>query len=205
MAEEILSPEARLLEEVQSLGVEDILALCYAFQHRPERPRLYLDILRKRGGERAQFACCLLCFDLARQGDPIFQKEFAYLADTVRALSTNLVLVSALVGSDPYLRFLWELCQAQLELADPRFAVEPAAEATPVEAIEVELLSDDDFSPDFGISIDERAIHQEFEEAVEAFLGSEIDMPIYDPEAGFRLRHDRDVERIERFLRALDS
>src|SRR5690606_10654000 len=104
---------------------------------------LYLDILRRRGGERAQFACCLLCFDLARQGDATSQREFVYLADTMRQLAQNTELVDALTLHDPYLTYVWELCQAQLEEMDPRFAggaPEPVAEAPAVG--ELDLLSD---------------------------------------------------------------
>ena len=205
MAEDLLAPEERLREEVATLGVDDLLALCYAFQHKPERLRLYLDVLRKRGGERAQFACCLICYDLARQGDATFQKEFAYLADTVRSLAKNQELVSTLVANDKYLTFLWEMCEAQLEEADPRFAVEPTAEPGAADAIKVDLLSDADFEADFGIQVDQQTLVRQFDEAVEAFLGGEVGMPIYDPEAGFRLRHDADVQRVEKFLQQLDS
>ncbi|MBI5508412.1 MAG: hypothetical protein HY903_06650 [Deltaproteobacteria bacterium] len=205
MTDELTTAESSLREEAAALGVDDILALCYAFQHKPERLRLYLDVLRKKGGERAQFASCLICFDLARQGDPVFQKEFAYLADTMRVLGDKRELVLALVASDRYLNFLWEMCQAQLDEADPRFAVEPAVETIPADDLIVDLLSDADFGDEFGISVDHGALLTQFDEAIEAFLGGEVGMPIYDPEAGFRLRHDRDVVRIERFLQALQS
>jgi hypothetical protein len=204
MAEEILAPEERLRQEVATVGVDDILALCYAFQHKPERLRLYVDVLRRRGGERAQFACCLICYDLARQGDATFQREFAYLADTMRTLAQNHELTATLTGTDQYLTFLWELCEAQLDEADPRFAVEPAAEVA-VEPIAVDLLSDADFSEDFGIKVDHQALLAEFDEAVERFLGGEVGMPMYDPDAGFRMHHDADVQRIEKFLQSLDS
>ncbi len=205
MSEELATAEERLRDEIQSLAVDDILALCYAFQHKAERLRLYLDVLRKRGGERAQFASSLICYDLARQGDPTFQKEFAYLADTMRGLENRDDLVSALVGNDPYLTFLWEMCQGQLDEADPRFSVEPAVEALGIDAIAaVDLISDADFD-DFGISTDQSALLAKFDQAVEDFLGGEVGLPIYDPEAGFRLKNDKDVQRLERFLRALDS
>jgi len=205
MTDESLSPEEQLRQEVATVTVDDILALCYAFQHKPERLWLYLDVLRKRGGERAQFACCLICFDLARQGDTVFQKEFAYLADTMRTLAEKTELVSTLVSSDQYLSFLWELCEAQLAESDPRFAVEPVPEPAASEAIAVDLLSDADFGDDFGISVDESDLRLQFDEAIERFLGAEPGMPIYDPNAGFRLRDGDDVQRIEKFLQALDS
>src|SRR5262245_12260970 len=98
-----LTAEEQLRREVAGLPVGDILALCYAFQKKPERLRLYLDVLRGKGGERAQFASCLICFDLARQGDHIMQREFTILGDTMRGLAQNHELVLALVGDDQYL------------------------------------------------------------------------------------------------------
>ncbi len=199
-------PEEQLRREVSVLPVEDILALCYTFQHRRERLRLYLDVLRRSGGERAQFASCLICFDLARQGDDIFQQEFVFLADSMRALAQKKDLVQNLVGGDPYLSFLWDLCQAQLSDLDPRFA---PAELTPeeVEVANVELLSDEDFADllDFEIPLEDSTLRIHLDQAVEEFLGGEMGMPIYDPDAGFRLGTSEDVERIERFLQQLDS
>ncbi len=206
--------QERLLEEVAGLGVEEILAVCYAFHNQKvdqvlQRLRLYLDVLRRRGGERAQFASCLICFDLARQGDPTAQREFAYLADTIRFLAQRGGLVEALLGGDPYLLYIWELCQEQLAEADPRFATAGAPEHadTAAELATLDLLSDADFDDagDFDIAVDDGALWLRFDEAVEAFLGGEVGIPTYDPEAGFRLHHNRDVERIERFLMELDS
>jgi hypothetical protein len=206
LADERTQAEAQLRDEVSALGVAEILALCYAFQHKVERLFLYLDVLRRRGGERAQFAACLICFDLARQGDEGFQKEFAFLADTMIELGRKADLVHALVGDDPYLSFLWELCQAHLAEMDPRFEAEQmSAEAT--EFATVDLLSDDDFdeTPDFAIAVEDASLWQRFDQAVEDFLGGEVGVPVYDPDAGFRVSNSRDVGRVEQFLRELDS
>lgn len=195
--------EEELRKEISTLAVEEILALCYAFQQKRERLRLYADVLRKKGGERAQFACCLICFDLARQGEISFQQEWILLADTMRQLAHKQDLVNNLVGGDPYLSFLWELCETQLEEMDPRFAGTPSPETTqPLAALD--LLSDADFD-EFGISVDEGALWLRFDESVEAFLGGEIGRALYDQDAGFRLHSQRDVERIETFLQELDS
>lgn len=192
-----------LLHELAGLAVDDILALCYAFQAKPERLRLYLDALRKRGGERAQFASCLICFDLARQNEPTAQREFAFLADTMRGLAKNDTLVSSLVGGDDYLTFVWELCQAHLAEMDPR--VEPEAVDASVEVVgDLDLISDEDFA-DLEIDLDTAAMVRQFDEAVEEFLGGRIGVPIYDPNAGFRVVSNRDVQRVEKFLLALDS
>lgn len=203
-----LDPSQLLQAEAAGLAVDDILALCYSFGQKggahEARLRLYLDVLRKRGGERAQFASCLLCYDLARQGDASAQREFVYLADTIRGLAQKVELVDALIASDPYLVYVWELCQAQLEDMDPRF-VEPE-QADQIAAIN--LLTDDDFDQEpggFSIEVDDTALWMRFDRAVEDFLGGQLGVPVYDMDAGFRVKNNRDVERIEHFLLELDS
>jgi hypothetical protein len=200
------SAEEQLRKEVAALAVDEILALCYSFQHKLARLRLYLDVLRKRGGERAQFASCLICFDLARQGEESFQKEFTFLADTMRTLGQNESMTSNLVGEDPYLSFLWELCQAQLEDMDPRF--EGGDLTREIEVASVDLLSDEDFGDELGdltVALDDQKLWMRFDQAVEDFLGGEVGVPIYDPEAGFRVKSSRDVERVEAFALELES
>ncbi len=195
--------ETRLREEVATLAVDDILALCYTLQHRPARLRLYLDVLRTRGGERAQFAAALICFDLARQGDSVAQREFILLAASVRVLAAKQELIAALVGGDAYLSFLWELCAAQLSDLEHEPASSFAPDLTqPV--VSLDLLSDADLG-DFELVVDERELEDHLAEAVERFLGGELGMPVYDPQAGFRMSGRRDVDRIESFLQELDS
>ncbi|MBI3180304.1 MAG: hypothetical protein HYZ27_11625 [Deltaproteobacteria bacterium] len=71
----------------------------------------------------------------------------------------------------------------------------------------VELLSDEDFADllDFEIAVEDTTLRIHLDQAVEEFLGGEVGMPVYDPEAGFRLTTSADVERVERFLQQLDS
>ena len=198
--------EAQLLSEVAGLAVEEILALCYAFKASTARLRLYSNALRRRGGERAQFASCLICFDLARQGDETAQLEFRFLSDTMRSLATDNALVHSLVGNDDYLVFVWELCQGQLQEMDPRFdaSTEPLTLEKDTPVASVNLLSDDDFD-DFVISVDDARMWRRFDEAVEVFLGGTVGVPVYDPTSGFRLHNGRDVSRVEKFLQELDS
>ncbi|MEL6339682.1 MAG: hypothetical protein AAFQ65_07220 [Myxococcota bacterium] len=210
-------PSAReqLVAEVMGLGVDDILALCYSFQNTADRLRLYIDVLRRRGGQRAQFASCLICFDLARQGHQGFQTEFVLLADTMRGLAENSALIEPLIGDDPYLGFIWELCQARLQEMDPRINAEMLFDqATPSigepaigsELASFDLLSDDDFDDaEFDISLENSQLWREFDEAVELFLGGTVGVPVYDPDSGFRLHNSRDIERVERFIKTLDS
>lgn len=205
-----MSAEEQLLSEIAGLGVDDMLALCYGFQGKPERLRLYTNALRRRGGQRAQFASCLICFDLARQGDESFQREFVVLADTMGELGSNESMVAELVGDDPYLGFVWELCQAQLEDMDPRLDGEALVESglgdssASASVASFDLLSDDDFD-DFEINVENAEMWRQFDEAVEAFLGGTVGVPIYDQHAGFRLKNSKDVNRVEQFIQVLDS
>ena len=208
---EPLSAREQLIREVQGLAVEEILALCYSFGHSAERLSLYLDVLRKRGGQRAQFASCLICFDLARQGDTSAGREFSILADTVRTLAQQSDMVQGLLGEDPYLSFVWELLENYLEELDPRFAADSISIDVTEEVEEVasfDLLSDEDFDDEImelDFRVDEPQMLAEFNEAVSRFLGSIPGVPMYDPEAGFRLRNRHDTDRTERFLKELSS
>jgi hypothetical protein len=203
--EQLADAEVTLRREVEGLGVDELLALCYAFAHKRERLRLYLDVLRKRGGVRAQFACCLICFDLARQGDDAAQREFLYLVDTIGTLAEDKELVDQLVGGDQYLSFIWELLQSQLADADQRLGAEQTSLAPDTgEVASLDLLSDEDLGG-FDIPVDEPGLMLELNEAVERFLGGIPGVPAYDPESGFRLKHRSDTERVEEFLRELDS
>ncbi|MBC7793567.1 MAG: hypothetical protein H7Z43_07650 [Clostridia bacterium] len=197
--------EQQLLDEVAGLPVEEILALCYSFKAKPQRLRLYSNALRRRGGERAQFASCLICFDLARQGDEVAQIEFNFLADTMRALADKDNLAISLVAGDDYLEFVWDLCRNQLDDMDPRFGAEVPPPSPPEQEIAViDLITDNDFD-DFVISVEDTAMWRRFDEAVEVFLGGTVGVPIYDPTSGFRLENHRDVSRVEKFLQELDS
>jgi hypothetical protein len=211
--------EEQLRQDLAGLADDDILALCYAFKSKTARLRLYLDVMRRRGGQRAQFASCLICFDLARQGDASFQREFLFLADTVRQLAQDKKLVETLIGTDDYLRFIWELCQASLDqmnasraefggevpVADETLATQAFAPDDHQEDLgSIELLDDADFD-DFGIATDDATLWRRFDDAVEAFLGGVVGMPVYDVDAGFRVKNNRDIERIERFLHELES
>jgi hypothetical protein len=210
--------EQQLRHEVAGLADDEILALCYAFVgRRRERLRLYLDVLRRRGGERAQFAACLVCYDLARQGDVGMQTEFVVLSSTMAALAQKPQLAQALVGDDPYLRFVWELCQAALQSMGQGSAQVAPAEAEAQAQAELEalpqaqepvpvlqLLNDADFA-DLELGVDTAQLWRQYDEAVEAFLGGVPGLPAYDAQAGFRYGTPRAPERVQVFLQALMS
>ncbi|RYF29896.1 MAG: hypothetical protein EOO38_32940, partial [Cytophagaceae bacterium] len=180
-----MDSEQQLRREVAGLADDDILALCYTFVGRSDRLRLYLDVLRGRGGERAQFAACLICYDLARQGDAGLQQEFVLLAQTMVNLGQKPAFVASLIGDDPYLKFIWELCQAALEATtQPTAGVAPAAvdvlpqlaDSLP-EMPTLALLHDSDFD-DFDLGADSRTLWRRFDEAVEKFLGGVPGVPV---------------------------
>ncbi|MBN1962276.1 MAG: hypothetical protein JW841_15175 [Deltaproteobacteria bacterium] len=204
-----ISAEEQLRREISGLAVDDILALCYALQQRKQhlnRLRLYLDILRQRSGERAQFASSLICFDLARQGDISAQRDFTFLTDTLRITAKNTELVNQLTQGDPYLSYIWDLCRTQLDELDERFSdsIDDNAENEPVRTLS--LLSDVDFTEELpDLDIDDATMRQRFERALETFLGGVPGYPIFDSESGFRMRTGHDIERIENFLHELES
>ena len=200
--------EQTLRDAIAALADDEILALCYALKGSVARLRLYADVLRQRGGSRAQFASCLICFDLARQGEQSFQREFEMLAASMRTLASQPNLVEALVGSDPYLTFIWELCQTALQQTDPLLAEgginlgpPPLAQG---ELTELNLLDDTDFV-DFRLASDDATLLRRFDEAVDLFIGAVAGIPMYERGKGFRLHNSQDVQRYETFLQALTS
>jgi hypothetical protein len=197
--------EDLLRQEASGLAVDDILALCYSLQQKQlhRRLRLYMDVLRRSGGERAQFASALICFDLARQGDATAQLEFGFLADTMRNLAAKDGLVEQLVEGDRYLSYVWGLCRAQLADMELPFV---EVDAEPRSVASVDLISEADLEENLpDLEIDDAVMRERFEDALDAFLGGVSGLPIFDAEAGFRLHGGRDTQRVEAFLRELDS
>ncbi len=204
--------EQALRDAMVSLADDEILALCYAFKSNHARLRLYADMLRRRGGGRAQFASCLICYDLARQGDLGFQREFELLAPTMRSLAAQPTFVDTLLGTDAYLMFIWDLCRAALEALEEGGATaqEVHAQAQALDTAsrplaELVLLEDKDLDDDFGLATDDVTLRRRFDDAVHEFLGGVANAPMYERGAGFRLDSGRDVQRIETFLARLGS
>jgi hypothetical protein len=203
--------EQTLRDAIAALADDEILALCYALKGSVPRLRLYADVLRQRGGSRAQFASCLICFDLARQGEESSQREFEMLAASMRTLCEKGDLVETLVGSDPYLTFIWELCQGALQQTDPLLAeggmalgLSPPAPLPQEGLTELNLLDDTDFV-DFRLASDDATLLRRFDDAVDVFIGAVAGIPMYERDKGFRLHNSRDVQRYETFLQALTS
>jgi hypothetical protein len=208
----------QLLAELRALDTPDLLALCLRFRRSPERLGLYLTLFRSRPGARAQFAASLVCFDLARQGNPVAQRELAVLAPTMAVIAADEQLVKSLVSGDRYLEELWEACREALASDDPRqLWCEPGLEATELVA-ELDLLEDEDldisidFEPPAEPSPavdqeDERTARQrqQFAEALMRHLGHEPEKGLFDYGYGFTTARGADVERLESFVRSLDA
>lgn len=109
-----------LVAGLEALDTPEVLALCQRFSRQTERLALYLEVLRRRTGSRAQLAAALVCFDLARQGAPAAQRELTALLPTLRELARDVRLVGTLLGEDPYLVRLWDDVVETLVQADPR-------------------------------------------------------------------------------------
>lgn len=175
---------AALKEAASALDVEELLALCYAFQADPLRLFVYLDVLRKKGGQKAQAAACLVCFDLARQGEASCESEFLALVPVMRDFAQGAAgarPIDALIGDSPYLRRLFGDLEQLLAGMDPRWDHGTAEVVIDVEqdVLEIELLDEDDLlDVDLG-GLDEVAQQKEelrarWHEALERFFGVDI-------------------------------
>ena len=195
-----------LIRELRALETPELLALCLRGRSDRMRLRMYLGILRGRPGTRAQLASCLVCFDLARQGDDAAQHEFLSLAPTIEELARDGALVAELVSRDAYLDRTWADCQAALDASDQReLSVPLHAEATELVG-ELTLLSDDDFG-DLGLEIlddDSDAARaeqakQDFARILAIHLGQNTDQGLFGAQ-GFETTSSRDLDRLQGFL-----
>ncbi len=198
-------------DEISALPVEEILGLCYAFQTNKERLVLYLDVMRGKGGPKAQFASTLICFDLARQGLESFQREFSALAPTMFELAENAELVESLIGGNDYLTFIWDLCQAQLEelkesepSIDDLTSMSAGDDSMATINLLDDVLDDDDFL-DLDFSQNEETMLKNFQWAVGDFLGWDVDSYKFDTDKGYRIHGKKDIARTEKFIQELDS
>ncbi len=150
---------AALAEAASWLDVEEILDLCFAFSRDPMRLLVYLDVLRKKGGQKSQAAACLICFDLARRGDARFESEFLGLVPVMAAFSGDegtSASLEGLLGESVYLRELWGDLEARLRSSDQRAEIDLDADGDMVELslfdeddlLEIELDQHDDISSD---------------------------------------------------------
>jgi hypothetical protein len=211
------SPEAlaTFRTEAAALDVEDVLALCFAFNKDPRRLRIYLDVLRSRSGIKAQAAACLICFDLARQGDTQFETEFMALLPVVAEWSAptgegGSVLADRLVGHNPYLKDLWADLQARLRAGDPRAPEAAELNVSDAELLEVQLLEDDDFADmdlDVVLEVDESALRAQWTGALDRFCIFNLTpnpLPADAPD-GFHATTRADLDRLEALQKEASS
>ena len=189
------------------LDVDDVLALCYRFRTRADRLRLYLDVLRRRSGQRAALAAALICFDLARQGHDLAQREFVALAETLRAFDARAAAAAELIAGSSYLEELWPACEEALTGLDPRLGVE-ATLATDVEPIELDLFGEEeieDLESFIVADFDVAAMQRQYDQLVNRFFHHGPDTGLASEQHGFFAETRADVERVELFLRELHS
>jgi hypothetical protein len=203
---------ASLLAELQALETPDLLALCLRFGRSPQRLGLYLTLFRARAGARAQFAACLVCFDLARQGSATAQREFLVLAPTMTALAEDAAMVAGLLGGDPYLAEVWAACREAIAADDPR-QVWGAPEGEEEIVGESELLDEDEIDLDLepeppasapGEDARTLAQRQRFAADLEKHLGHDWAHGDIDWGRGFRTGSGAEVDRLERFLGSME-
>jgi hypothetical protein len=197
-----------LRQELSGLPTEDVLALCYRFRTHGERLRFYLDVLRHLGGRKAALAATLVCFDLASQGQQTAQREFEALAATLRDVELNPDMVRQLVQGSPYLEELWPRCQAALRGMDPRTSASDALAVHDADIVELELFSADelgDFEDLIVESVDAEAMSRRYLDLLDRFFETVPDRRQQPGTRGFFARTSADVERVEDFLRELDS
>lgn len=173
---------AALREAASALDVEEILDLCFAFSKDPERLLVYLDVLRSKGGQKAQAAACLICFDLARQGERRFESEFLALVPVMQGFmgggETGSRPIDRLLGGSAYLHELWSDLEQRLVGMDPRYDQGSAEEVVDldVDVLEIELLDAEDLLEidldelDVVVS-DEQHLRDRWHDALERFYG----------------------------------
>ena len=141
---------ASLRENAAALDVEDVVDLCYATNPDPLRVSIYLEALRGRGGEKAQVAACLLCFDLARRGDERREAELHLLLPTIDALIERDLagLPTAardLIDNSMTVVELWTALRTHARHRDKR-APPPLPDVDDLDAIDIDLFDDDEFA-----------------------------------------------------------
>lgn len=208
----VADAQAAYLQDIGQLPDDDLLALAYTFSHNQSRLRVYLELFRGRTGLRAQFAACLICFDLAQRGDAVMGGQFAYLRGTLLQLSLADNMVAHLVGNHSYLCELWAQCATVLRQEDTPVSHDAPgvaesfgflrAQDAPL-AGALDLLTDDDIDPS-ALEVDHEAMWKDYVRGCEDFFGSGINQAIYDSSMGFHLRGHHGQARAQSFDQVLE-
>ena len=141
---------ASLRENAAALDVDDVVDLCYAKNPDPLRVSIYLEALRGRGGEKAQIAACLLCFDLARRGDERREAELHLLLPSIdrliqRDLAGEHTAARELIDNSMTIVELWTALRIHARTRDKRVPLPPLPEDDG-EAFDIDLFDDVEFA-----------------------------------------------------------
>ena len=138
-----------LRENAATLDVEDVVDLCYATNPDVLRVSIYLEALRGRGGEKAQLAACLLCFDLARRGDERREAELHLLLPTIdamieRDLAGEFTAARDLIDNSMTVVELWTSLRTHARVRDKR--APPPVPDDDYDVFDIDLFDDDEFA-----------------------------------------------------------
>ncbi len=195
------SAQELFLSELAALDTPELLALCLRSRRDPHRLSQYLALFRSRSGSRAQLAACMVCFDLARQGSEVAQRELLVLAPTILGLARDQGVVDGLLAGDAYLRDIWRDCHQALQGSDPRELAGPQLEESVELAGEIDLLDGDEFEVVFDdeVVLAERQ-QQEFSKIVADYLDYSPEYDQWGSGNGFATEDSVDLARLTAFV-----
>jgi len=197
-----------LREAAAALDVIDVVDLCYAMHADELRVSIYLESLRGRGGEAAQVAACLLCFDLARRGDERRMTEVSFLLPAIdeliqRDARGEKTVVRELTSTSDSARALWDELVAQARQRDLRAEADVADIAVDVDIadVEVDLFDENEFN-ELAITLEDIDLSFDLDDEVLRAFDAGLNAVIPNqPALLFSAESAADLERLER-LRA---
>ncbi|HEY1100513.1 MAG TPA: hypothetical protein VGF99_16350 [Myxococcota bacterium] len=159
-----------LRDNAATLDVEDVVDLCYATEPDDLRVAIYLEALRGRGGEKAQLAACLLCFDLARRGDERREAELHLLLPAIdaiieRDLAGEPTAVQVLIDNSMTVVELWTALRDHARYRDKR-APPTVPDFDDLDDIDIDLFDEDEVAElafdlgeiDLALDLDEEVL-----------------------------------------------
>ncbi|AKU93181.1 hypothetical protein [Vulgatibacter incomptus] len=192
-----------LRRELQALDTPELLALGARMRRDPSRLSLYLGILRARPGHKAQLAACLICFDLARLGQASAERDFHALIPTLRGLAGDPLLLTEMIGDDPFLLGLWGACRQAIDADDPRESTAGLEANVPLVG-ELDLLSDLELDLDLSRLADAARREENgraFAKLTARQLGYDLENDRMPEWSGMSTSTGREVDALEEYLR----